>query len=97
MAWDKPYIVVRIGEDGSAAVVHTAAMIKDARYWLQYIALPGDALFQTPAHPKCTGNAEPTYYAHLRARGKIEHDEKLWTETTLKGKPLRFPSETVAA
>ena len=93
MAWDKPYIVIRADESGGATIVHSAANIKDARYWLQYIAQAGDALFQTPAHPKCTGQDKPSYYAHLIARGKIAHDEQQWVTTTLRGKELRLAEQ----
>ena len=96
MAWDKPYIVIRVGEDGNAAVVHSALNIKDARYWLQYIAQAGDALFQTPAHPKCAGQDKPSYYAHLIARGKIAHEESFWIAATLHGKELKL-AESVPA
>lgn len=85
MSWNTAYIIVRVAEDGSASVVHQADKIKDARYWLQYIALPGDAILQTPAHPKYSGDGSPLYQAHLFARGKINHDEKEWEKMALKG------------
>jgi hypothetical protein len=81
-------MIVRVNEGAAPEIVHSAATMKDARYWLQYIALPGDAMFKTPAHASCNGAGSCVYQAHLRARGKIEHDEKLWVSTTLKGTPI---------
>ncbi len=74
----KAYITVRVGADGVAEVVYQADTIKDARYWLSYIAMPGDALFTTPSHPKYAGNGAPTYMSHLVSRGKTEHDAAAW-------------------
>lgn len=84
--WNHLYIVIRINETGTAEVVHTCSTMKDANYWLTYIALPGDAIFNTPLHPKNTGPT-PVYYAHLVSRGKTEHDEKKWKENFLKSIP----------
>jgi hypothetical protein len=77
VSWTSPYIVVRV-EEGIARVIHEAKLIKDARYYLQYIAMPGDALFQTSAHPKYVGDGSPLYQAHLIARGNIDHEEQNW-------------------
>lgn len=89
MDWQKAYAIVRLGDDGLAQIVHWADKIKDARYWLGYIALPGDAVFQTPVHPKSTGG--PAYQGHLVARGTISHDEKKWLAEVVGTKTLRFP------
>lgn len=78
MAWNKPYIIIRIAADGSVTKVHETEKIKDARYWLSYIALPGDAIFQTPAHPKHEGGENILYKAHLIERGNIGYDEPSW-------------------
>ena len=74
----KAYITVRVSPDGVAEVVHQADTIKDARYWLSYIAMPGDALFTTPSHPKYVGDGTPSYMSHLVCRGKTEHDIAAW-------------------
>ena len=92
MSWTRPYIVIRVGEEGRTEIVHSTMGIKDARYWLQYIAMPGDAVFQTPAHPKCNGQGEPIYYAHLVSRGKIRHDQQLWTNEIVRGQSLALPT-----
>lgn len=90
MSWKSPYIIVRV-TDGVATVIHEAALVKDARYYLQYIAQPGDALFQTAAHPKYSGSGGPTYQGHLLKRGNIQHDEAAWLALILKkGEQLSF-------
>lgn len=78
MNWEKAYIVLRANENGSFEVVHEAAKIKDARYWLNYIAQPNDALFRTSAHPKYAGDGAPEYQAHLIARGNVGYDQGAW-------------------
>ena len=74
----KAYITVRVSPDGLAEVIYQADTIKDARYWLSYIAIPGDALFTTPSHPKYAGDGTPIYMSHLVSRGKTEHDIAAW-------------------
>ncbi len=78
MEWQKPYIIVRKSEQGIFQVVHEAATMKDARYWLAYIALNGDALFQTAAHPKYQGDGTPVYVSHLIKRGQVATNEAVW-------------------
>jgi hypothetical protein len=82
---ERAYVFCRITGPGTTEFVHSAAGIKDAKYWLTYIAQPGDALCQTPAHPKYNGNGEPTYYAHLVKRGSIAYNEAEWKELLNKG------------
>lgn len=81
MSWSTPYIIVRPDGEGEVEIVHTAAKIKDARYWLNYIAQPNDALLQTPAHPKHSGAGKPTYLAHLVSRGNVGYEEGKWAES----------------
>ena len=78
MTWLMPYIIVRCDGNGASIKVHEADKIKDARYWLSYIAQPGDALFQTPAHPKHEGGDKPIYKAHLIDRGNVGYEEQDW-------------------
>ena len=82
MSWKQSYIVIRTDEQGEAQVVHQTETIKDAKYWLAYIALPMDALLQTPAHPKYEGAGFPTYKAHLVKRGEVSYDQNTWETTT---------------
>ncbi|MFN8389390.1 MAG: hypothetical protein U0136_03785 [Bdellovibrionota bacterium] len=100
MNFNGPYIVVRPESDGTCRIVHTAQKLKDARYWLQYIALPGDAVFITPLNPQYKGSGDPTYSTHLVKRGTLEHDEKKWKSqvfATKDGAQLRFSDELPAA
>lgn len=85
MGEGKPYIIVRVGADGQGQVVHSTDTLKDARYWLTYIAEAGDALFTTPAHPKYDGNGAPKYNAHLLSRGKVEYSEEKWRSQLAQG------------
>ncbi len=80
MSWNKSYIIVRFNnESNSFEVVHQAEKIKDARYWLNYIAQPSDALFRTPKHPKYSGQEDkPEYQAHLVERGKVSYEQNEW-------------------
>jgi hypothetical protein len=93
----KPYIIVRISDEGSAAVVYETDTIKSARYWLNYIALPGDAIFITSAHPKYNGSGKPTYQMHLVGRGKLGHEESEWRKLVPHAAPeLNLPMATGA-
>ena len=90
MAWEKPYVILRTDGNGTLGKVHEAEMIKDARYWLSYIAQPGDAIFQTPAHPKHETGEKLLYKAHLISRGKVGYDEAEWIR--IVGKDGKAPS-----
>ena len=90
MAWEKAYIVVRVGSDGSVFKVHEADKIKDARYWLTYIGLPGDAIFQTPAHPKHEGGEKILYKAHLIVRGNVGYEESAWRKLINNEHPIEL-------
>lgn len=78
MDWSCPYILVRPESDGTLQVVYHAEKLKDARYWLQYIAHAGDAVFITSKNAQYKGSGDPTYMSHLVARGKIDYNEKQW-------------------
>lgn len=78
MSWEKCYAIVRVLEEGKSAVVHQADTLKDSKYWLSYIAQPGDGMFQTPKHAKHKGSDGLEYFAHLEERGKVLYDEDKW-------------------
>ncbi|MCC6932896.1 MAG: hypothetical protein IT292_06550 [Deltaproteobacteria bacterium] len=90
--WTIPYIIVRVGSDGSVTKIHETEKIKDARYWLSYIAQPGDAIFQTPAHPKHDGGESILYKAHLIERGNVGYDADQWSRLVGK-KPSDIDGE----
>lgn len=78
MEWHTPYILVRPEANGTLRVVHNAEKLKDARYWLQYIAHAGDAVFITSKNTQYKGDGNPTYMSHLVDRGKIDYNEQQW-------------------
>lgn len=79
MSWQAKYIVIRRKEDGSAlTIAHNCDSIKDANYWMNYIAVQGDALFMTPAHPKHPGGNSLVYQSHKLTPGKVERNEQGW-------------------
>jgi hypothetical protein len=84
MNWEKPYVILRTKEGGECEQVHEADTIKDARYWLNYIAEPGDAIFKTPAHPKHENSDKLEYKAHLISRKDIGYDEQSWLQMATK-------------
>lgn len=80
MDWKTPLIIVRPQADGKVLVVNESASLKDARYWLNYIAEPFDALFLTPLNAKYVGSGDPIYSCHLISRAKTEYNENAWKE-----------------
>lgn len=88
-----PYILVRVDADGKPFVVHSTEKMKDARYWLQYIAQPGDAILMTSSHEKYSGDGTPLYQAHLVSRGKIEYSEELWKKQVAPNGALALSAE----
>ena len=78
MSWKTSYILVRPSGEAQVSIVHSADKLKDARYWLQYIAQSGDAIFTTPIHAQYKGSGDPTYMCHLIARGKMDYNEAQW-------------------
>lgn len=80
MDWKTQLIIARPQANGTLIVVNECASLKDARYWLNYIAEPYDALFLTPLNPKYAGDGSPAYSCHLISRAKTEYDKKKWME-----------------
>jgi hypothetical protein len=83
--WTTPYIILRPSTDGTAKVAHEAADLKKASYFMQYVAEPGDALFQTPLHPKVVGDAIKYFY-HTVTRGKFTYSNEQWVKDFCGGK-----------
>ncbi|MBX7144382.1 MAG: hypothetical protein K1X79_08035 [Oligoflexia bacterium] len=85
MDWKSPFIVYRIGSDGKLEEVFHAQDIKKAKYWLTYIAQPGDVLCRTPAHPKHSGKSkQPEYCQHKEQSGAPSSKEDAWKEHAKK-------------
>lgn len=92
MEWKSPFVIYRVSGDGKIEEVYHAADIKKAKYWLTYIAKPGDVLCKTPIHPKHTkASAKPEYWSHKEASGKILAEEA--TCTILSNLASALPEE----
>lgn len=79
MNWKSPFVVYRIESDGKLKAVHVAHNLKDAKYWLTYIAEPGDVLCRTPVHPRHSKSGEtPEYWGHKVASGATSTDQSQW-------------------
>lgn len=95
MDWTSPFIVYRISADGKLEEVFHADDLKKAKYWLTYIAQPGDVLCKTPKHPKHSGSSKcPEYWSHKELSGTPTTKEDSW-KAFAKGKActLVFPEE----
>ena len=81
MEWKTPFVVYRIAPDGKLDEVFRAEDIKKAKYWLTYIAQPGDLLCKTPVHPKHSQKSKTAeYWSHKETSGQSSTDEKSWEE-----------------
>jgi hypothetical protein len=79
MEWQQPFVIYRITAEGKLEAVHWAADIKSAKYWLTYIAQPGDVLCKTPTHPKHTKAKDcAEYWSHKEQSGSPKSDETAW-------------------
>jgi hypothetical protein len=95
MAWKAPFSVFRIVPPGKLQEVFNSWDLKKAKYWLSYIAEPGDVLCKNPCHPKHSGKGpSPEYWSHKESSGKIITNENIWLDLA-KGKhcELKFPEE----
>lgn len=79
MEWNVPFIIYRITQDGKVDEVFHAADLKMAKYWLTYIAQPGDVLCKTPLHPKHSkAKPNPEYWSHKEHSGTPSSEETAW-------------------
>lgn len=95
MAWQSPFIVYRLSPDGKLTEVFRCDDLRKAKYWLSYIAEPGDVLCKTPAHPKHskTSNAAE-YWSHKVQSGNAVSDESRWKNlVSSQGVSVSFPEE----
>lgn len=94
MAWSTPYVIFRISKEGKAEVVYVPEDLQKAKYWLQYIAEPGDVLCKTPLHAKHSKKSDtPEYWSHKEESGKPGYDEEGWArEAKRLGWDAVFPS-----
>ena len=79
MDWQTPFIIYRITEDGKWQEVYYAADMQKAKYWLTYIAQPGDVLCRTPSHPKHSKQSKsPEYWCHKETSGTPSSTKDTW-------------------
>ena len=95
MDWNVPFVIFRVAEDGKIEEVFHAADLKMAKYWLTYIAQPGDVLCKTPLHPKHSKSGKsPEYWSHKESSGSPTQNESGWREhAEKKSFSGRFPEE----
>jgi hypothetical protein len=85
MEWNVPFVIYRISADGKLEEVFHAADLKMAKYWLTYIAQPGDVLCKTPLHPKHSKSSKsPEYWSHKEVSGVPAQNEPGWKEQAEK-------------
>ena len=94
MDWNSPFVIYRISPEGKLTQVHVAPDIQKAKYWLTYIAQPGDVLCKTPLHPKHSKkNSQPEYYSHRAESKTVVTDENGWKAIAGEKKcDLQFPN-----
>lgn len=79
MAWNTTFVIYRLEEGGNVAEVYQSSDLKQAKYWLTYIAQPGDVLCKTPLHPKHSQKSElPEYWGHKEQSGQTSMQEQTW-------------------
>jgi hypothetical protein len=95
MEWTVPFIVYRIGLEGKLEEVFWAKDLKQAKYWLTYIAQEGDVLCKTPVHPKHSKKAPiPEYWSHKEVHGQPCTNEEEWRRiASSRNCQVDFPSE----
>lgn len=79
MSWTTPYAILRLDGEGKAQIVSSPEDVVKAKYWMQYIAEPFDALCKTPLHPKHSKKSQnPEYWSHKDMSGKPSYAEDEW-------------------
>lgn len=77
--WVTKFIVLRPDTVESALrEVFRTDDFQKARYWLQYIAQPNDALCTTPLHPKHATGTQLGYKSHKISSGETAANEDQW-------------------
>lgn len=85
MDWKAPFVVFRIVPGGTFEQVYSAPDFKSAKYWLTYIAKPGDVLCKTPLHPKHSrAGSAPEYWGHKEESGLSAVNEQAWKDYARK-------------
>lgn len=97
MSWSSPFIIYRLLPDGKLEPVFVCEDMKKAKYWLTYIAQPGDVLCRTPAHPRHSKQSgKPEYWCHKEQSGTSSTEESRWKQfVQQKSGEVQFPEEEV--
>ena len=92
MEWSTPFVVYRVSSEGKLEEVYHAVNMKKAKYWLTYIAQPGDVCCRTPVHPKHSqASAAPEYWGHKESSGTTSTNREAWQEENQNVE--EFPNE----
>jgi hypothetical protein len=79
MEWHSNFVIYRVLPDGKLLEIFNANSLKDAKYWITYIAEPGDLLCNTPLHPKHSKKDKyPEYWCHKPLKGRVSSDQEDW-------------------
>lgn len=79
MDWKVPFVIYRINATGQIEEVFQAQDLKSAKYWLTYIAQPGDVLCKTPLHPKHSRTkSSAEYWSHKDSGREPVMNEQDW-------------------
>lgn len=99
MEWKSHFVIYRIDVNSRLDEVYHTDDMKKAKYWLTYIAQPGDILCRTPAHAKHSQkNKSPEYWQHKDRSGKCSVEAEKWNEyARSKGFDFKYPEEQIKA
>ncbi|MBX7136921.1 MAG: hypothetical protein K1X83_02980 [Oligoflexia bacterium] len=98
MSWKTPFVVYRFSGDKQVTEIFECEDLQKAKYWIKYIAEPGDVLCRTPLSPKHSKSSDRAeYWCHKEQSGQAETNEERWKETLKQTWPdFQFPSKTGA-
>jgi hypothetical protein len=99
MEWKSAFVVYRLNIESTLEEVYHCDDLKKAKYWLTYIAQPGDLLCRTPVHPKHSQKSKAAEYLQHKDRGgQCTTDTEKWNEQArAKGFDFKFPEEQLKA
>lgn len=96
MSWTVPFVVFRLAPDKKITEVFECDDLQKAKYWIKFIAEPGDVLCRTPLSPKHSKkNTQPEYWCHKETSGQPTTDEQGWrTQIQQTWPDFEFPSSS---
>lgn len=98
MAWKSPFVVYRFSTEKKVTEIFQCDDLQKAKYWIKYIAEPGDVLCRTPLSNKHSKKSEcAEYWCHKEQSGSPETNESQWREKLKSSWPdFEFPKEQQA-